>query len=41
MKYWRVYNKLDKKKNAKGIQFMKWAKYDRQFKMAAVKLAGE
>jgi len=37
---WRVYNKLDKELSAKGVQFMKRAVYDKQFKMAAVKMAG-
>lgn len=36
---WSWYNKLDTELRAKGGQFMKRAVYDKQFKMASVKMA--
>ena len=40
-KNWRWYNKLDTKLSEKGGKFMKRKVYDRQFKIAAVKVALE
>jgi len=37
--FWTWYNKLDTKLSEKGGQFMKKAAYDKQFKVAAVKVA--
>jgi Transposase and inactivated derivatives len=36
---WKEYN-MDRKKSAKGVQFMKRAVYNKEFKLSSVKLAG-